>query len=633
MILRLSKIKIKLKEYKEKNGVVVNKLNYDLLNQITSHSSFSFHELYYIHSNKYCTCLQLFKFPEESYPNFLGDIANDEDICMTVDCEHMSRFDFDSVYNRIIKRNDEDSQDSKNIRTSKRKMEEIHEIDRFESYLTRTNEEVKTITVRIYISCSTLEQLQKKIDDVVTLLTKKKMKGYIQTNDLETDVKSLTDFYNPVKKMVASSSVADLLLKSEISKVDPHGSLIGYTSNGVYCPDLYSFQNFSYNYILVGGMGAGKSAFLKSLEEGYYCLGNHVLHMFDIHGEYKEYGKQLGIPIVSIDDRNTVNVCQIFYTLNEDGVITETDITSKIAVLVETFKSSANEDRKNVIDHYEMELKEFYIKNVLGKNIHDVKNEDWFVLGDVLESIEKKWELKKYENVSLTDIYNLRLSLGTMLSKYGFIYNQKTNMEFDLTKSIIFDISFFEEVQDKKIKNSYVSMLMDYVSMAVRINLERNLEAMKEKNVYSYQMKRPFYTYRLVVDETMDYVEDRGFLLKTINLLKYMRKAYAGGAFVIHTIDDTRKKIVDGTKNEESYLSELFSLCTNKFVGMVDGASLNDLPLIVKSMNERDVQVVSTFKKGVYGERQFLVVDDQKGKYYITSIVNKFQQQYFGGGA
>lgn len=90
-------------------------------------------------------------------------------------------------------------------------------------------------------------------------------------------------------------------------------------------------------------MGAGKSAFLKALEEGYSCLGNHTFHAFDIHGEYNEYAQKQQIPIVSIDDRNTVNVCQMFYTLNDDGMITNTDITSKIAVLVETL------DRKSVV--------------------------------------------------------------------------------------------------------------------------------------------------------------------------------------------------------------------------------------------------------------------------------------------
>ena len=52
-----------------------------------------------------------------------------------------------------------------------------------------------------------------------------------------------------------------------------------------------------------------------------------------IHGEYNEYAQKQQIPIVSIDDRNTVNVCQMFYTLNDDGMITNTDITSKIAVI------------------------------------------------------------------------------------------------------------------------------------------------------------------------------------------------------------------------------------------------------------------------------------------------------------
>ncbi|MFQ6874098.1 MAG: helicase HerA domain-containing protein [Coprobacillus cateniformis] len=628
----MSKYKMKFKEYKAKNAIVVNKLNYDTLNRITSHSFYSWHELYYIHANRYYTCLQLFDYPEESKIDFLSAFTTDKDIFVTIDAEHMSKLDFSTNFERIIKHNDEAIDDTKSLRTTKEKVREIKEINTFDHYLTKTNEEVKLITVRLYVSALTLEKLQNKIDEVITKLISRKMKAYIQTNDLESDVKSLTDISNPVKKMVASSTLADILLKSEISKVDEYGSLIGYTANGLYCPDLYSFRNNSYNYILIGGMGAGKSAFLKALEEGYSCLGNHTFHAFDIHGEYNEYAQKQQIPIVSIDDRNTVNVCQMFYTLNDDGMITNTDITSKIAVLVETFKTSANEDRKNVLDHFERECIRYFEDCVLGKNIHDLSNEDWFVLSDIQKRIDEKWKKGIYENEAKKDIYNLRLSFGNMLKKYGFIYNQKTNMAFDLTKSFIFDISFFDKVQDNKIKSAYVSLLIDYVSMAVRLNLEKNNAKMKEMGVYPYQLQRPYYTYGLRVDELLEYAEDTGFLLKLINLLKYMRKAYAGLGVVIHTYDETRKKVSAGV-NEQSYLGQIFSLCTNKFVGMTDGASLNDLPNIVKGMNATDVEIVSTFKKGQHGERKFLVIDDQREKYYITSIVNNFQKQYFGGGA
>ena len=628
----MNKIKMKLKEVKEKNAIVVNKLNYDVLNKIVSHSPYSWHELYYVNANNYNTCLQVFDYPKFSTNDFLKKILNDSNVYVTLDIDHMGTFEYTNHFDKTIKKNYESANDSKSLFATKKKLEQNEEMKAFDNYIQNSKEEVKTVTLRIYISESTLEKLQAKVDEVIVMLANKKMKGYIQTNDLETDVLALTDFSNPVKKMVASSTIADMLLRSEVSAVDLNGSLIGYTASGVYCPDLFNFRNNSYNYVLMGGMGAGKSAFLKALEEGYYCMGNHVLHLFDVHGEYRDYARMLKIPTVAIDNRNTINACQIFYTVDDSGIITETDITSRIGVLTETFKTSANESRKNVIDWFEKEVKAIYNEKMLNKNIHELKNEDWFTLEDIQKRIEEKWNNKEYEDVATQDIYNLRLSLGNMMDKYGFIYNQKTNMEFDLTKSLVFDISYFKNLEDKKIKNAYVSLLMDYIGMAVRINLERNQEIMKEKGVHIYDMTRPFITYRLIVDETLDYAEDSSFMLKTINLLKYMRKAYAGAGFVVHTYDETRKKVSAGA-NEESYLSQLFSLCTNKFVGKTDGESLNDLPNVVKQMNNYDVSIMSKFEKGAHGERPFLIIDDQNRKFYITSIVNKFQQEYFGGGA
>ena len=88
-----------------------------------------------------------------------------------------------------------------------------------------------------------------------------------------------------------------MLMRSEINKIDEDVALIGYTRNGLYAPDFYSFENYSYNKIFIGGMGSGKSALLKSIGESTILGGSHIAHIFDIHEEYDDYAKQLDISV------------------------------------------------------------------------------------------------------------------------------------------------------------------------------------------------------------------------------------------------------------------------------------------------------------------------------------------------
>lgn len=142
----------------------------------------------------------------------------------------------------------------------------------------------------------------------------------------------------------------------------------------------------------------------------------------------------------------------------------------------------------------------------------------------------------------MEDIYNLELSLRDMVVSYGYIFNRITNIDFDLTKSLVYNISSFKGL-DKKVKSSYVSLLLDYEMSAVYLNQKRNYELMKEKGLELGDLKRPLITHEIIIDETMQYTDDKGFLNKVLELMKYQRKCFSGSTFVIHATDDINKNL------------------------------------------------------------------------------------------
>ncbi|MFV0393032.1 MAG: hypothetical protein ACK5LC_01345, partial [Coprobacillaceae bacterium] len=100
----------------------------------------------------------------------------------------------------------------------------------------------------------------------------------------------------------------------------------------------------------------------------------------------------------------------------------------------------------------------------------------------------------------------------------------------------------------------------------------------------------------------------------------------------IHSLTNRRTDNKEEAE-KKALIDEMFRLCTNTFIGKCDGETLNVLPELIRGITVQDTQVISKFKKGKHGERQFLGVDDIGRKIIFSPIVNDFQKEYFGGGA
>lgn len=616
-----------LKKLKVRKFQVLNNDNYDFLKSVCSKTGYEWNELYYINANKYYTCLQMFEFMENSTYGFLNRIISYENVLVTVDFEHLDNVSYASKFDKIIEKNENEQSNSRKFKNYKVTRKAIKDMNDFDNEITMNKDSVKYMTVRVYVYDDSLEKLQDRMNEVINLLARDKLRGFVQTNNLISDVRALTSYSNPVSKMVSSSTIADILMRSEVNKIDENVALIGYTRNGLYAPNYFSFENASYNKIFIGGMGSGKSALAKSINESMELRGNHVTHILDIHNEYDEFARQLDFSHLSINEKKTINFMQIFYVEDiENGIITKNDVQNKIDVNIETIRSVNNINDERVIKQFKKLANSLY-DDYIGKSIHDIKNEDWFLLEDVLEKLIENKKNGLYEDIALENIYELELSLEDMVDSYGHIFNRKTTIDFDLTKSIVFDISSFRD-SNKKVKSSFVSLMLDYISSAVYLNLKRNIQMMKEKNINAYELKEPLITHEVIIDETMQYTNDRGFLTKVLDLLKFQRKAYSGSTFIIHATDDVNKSL-----NENGdLLSQLFELSTNKFIGYTTGKSLETLPTLIPQLTKMDCKIISNFSKGKNGERTFFVFDDKKRKIVMTSIVNNFQKNYFKGG-
>lgn len=629
---------MKKKEKKDKSSkrtgirmIRIDHTNIDFLKKICSKSGYGWHEMYYLNANKYYTCLRIHEFPEQSSIKMINELNNIENVMVTVDGENISPVDYDKKIEKVINKEYDKQDETKKITSFRRSSENIKELMQFDKYIVDSKETVKEITVRIYVFGNTYEELQDRVQRLDNVLRRKKMRGYIHTNDMTSDVKALTSFDNAEKTMVASSTVAEMMMRSEINMVDDNMGLIGYTNNGLFAPNPFLFSFTSYCKAFLGKTGSGKSALFKRMFECLYIRGNHIQYIFDIHGEYKDICKKLGISIVSISEKNYINYSQIFYTENSNGIISEVDIINKISSMTSIFISvnSLNLNRDNtIIKQYKKFLRDALLPYI-GKSINELSNDDWFTLDTILNNIKADQEVERirYEKEK-EDIYTLMLCLEEMIHEYGVLFNHKTNMNFDLENSLCFDFSFLLNNDNKIIKTAYVELFLNYVSYGFYLNKKRNEEEMKKRKIDLSELVEPLFTLDCAIDEFMTFAVSRSFLERCVDLIKYARKAYCGFSFMIHTTSDLTK----GYENNGDLLVEIFGLSVHKYIGEIDGTSLDTLKSLVPCLNERDLLIISKFKKGADGARSFMAIINDAIKIPFNSIVTPFQSSYYGGG-
>ena len=631
---RIYKKMMQIKSKLDDTKILINRENIKDLETIISKSGVSFHETYYVSANRYWTCYEIHEFSPSHTKPFMFDKLNAfPDSILSIDYSHIAKNDYNASADKIINKSDESINESKKFSNFLDNSEVMKQNIDFYRHIRETGQSVKKISVRIYLYADTLEQLEKQKVKLLDLFKDIEIKGYIQINDLMSYYKGLTKFTNTVKTMVASENLTDMIMFKELNKINPLSSPIGITVKGVYCPDYFNFENSSYSIAVMGATGSGKSAITKLILEDM-ILKDDIVQILDIHHEYDLIAKKYGLANPQINENTNINLCQI-YSLSDlkKGVISDVDIMTKISLITTTIAelNEINMKQEFTMMNLFHDLVYDQLVKYKGKALNQIKNDEWCVLSDVYDYLLEKKENKAFENEALQDVYKLEGILKKTIKGFGFLYNNKTNIEVDLNQSIVFDISFLKSEQSASIKGSYLTLMADFLSKAMNLNEQYNQLQEQEQNISlsRHERARPFRCLMQIFDEFGQYLDNRPFLKQIELSVMLGRKSYAGIMIIMHTTEN----ILKSAEQNGDLITSIFNLCVNKILGNVDGTAVEKLPTLVNCVNTRDCVQLSQLTKGKNGEREFLIVDSSNVKYWVTSIVTNSQKKYFKGGA
>lgn len=476
---------------------------------------------------------------------------------------------------------------------------------------------LKSFYIKIYIKAKTLSKLNTKISTIIGKLKGKGFKTVIAANEQFFEWQSL---YLPAKisnqglykregKTAFTETIAGGNPFNFADFKDPKGSYYGLTfagRRGVVLLDIFNANDkrTSYNHVIVGKSGSGKSTFLKKILIDR-AMRNDSIWIFDIMGEFTEIINDLGGKTIDVNGSSTnkINTLEIFKTSDNIETVLAQHF-SKIEIIYSLLVPDSTIFEKNLLtdtikDVYktkgifkEGDLLEF------SKPLSEFKSSDFPIFSDVVKVINERIEEnkeKKYMYDTVKTYKKIQMGLRTLTEEYGSIFNGFTSIEnLDNKKILSFNLNDIKEMKDEIVSGVLFNFLLLSWS---KINVKGNkMKKLYEKNeIDEDNIEHSL----LVIDEAHRIINSKRE--KEVELLLQFvregRKLFAGLALASQGILDFVPENAD--TESLSKMKTLFEQSQYKWIFNQDNNARKRLEEIFgESLSESDIANIPKQKKG-----------------------------------
>lgn len=483
---------------------------------------------------------------------------------------------------------------------------------------------IKLVKIRIFLFDKSLKNLESEVVKLLNYLNGKSFKASIFLNELEYEYKSIyhpfkyqaNSFYNKRNGKEITSETLGAGLDYNFSYLhDENGLIYGTTKGGGYVifnPFLKNEQRKSYNGVLMGKMGSGKSTFLKKLALNNYILGTKI-RCFDASGEFKYLVKKSNGKMINLNNpNNIINPLQIYKSsLNnssdediEENFDNETDNEirakfyqnhlSKFQIFFRYLSPNLDE---TYFDELSILLDDFYKKINFYKitngekifiNITELNSNEYPILSDFLTYINTIYN-DETDNLRKERLNVLELKLKTIVNVYGMLFNGYSTIDIQNEDLVVFNIKELATLPNN-IFSAVIFNILNILWQEMINNVDiskygNNIEDVKLNN------------YLVIIDEAHRILND-DLDNKTIKFfIDFEREArkYLGSIWLsYHTIDDAVKS--DNVKKE---INKIFNLSQYKVIFEQDIQLKEKLMSVFKdSITETEIDKISRFQIG-----------------------------------
>ncbi|MDT0150323.1 type IV secretion system protein VirB4 [Priestia aryabhattai] len=584
-------------EIKQKKGY-----NPHFVAQIQPQGGVSFKENLVRNGDGYSTCIHIYEYPTNVNDFWLEPIMNMPNAITTLDVVSDER---KQVVEAINKNMSEQNARHVNAKENIDRMDAQEQyLDMKELYRQVTNGEViKRIHLRIYIAEKTIPDLEKRLKEVIHHLETHNFRGSIFLNEQEYEWESLVTHFDIQKKYpnkrkgkeIPALALAGGFPFHFTHLDDPYGTYQGTTrTGGSVIFDLFhkDQQRKSYNAVLMGLMGAGKSTFLKKVTTDNAIKG-YKIRGFDIVGEFESLVRELGGKQIALDgSEGQINPLQVFKT-HEHEINSFTQHLSKLTVFYRFIAPEAKDDE---LKEYEKLLRKLYIQKQLWNDEKGASNyitgrspEAYPTFNEFLHLIRKELytdEETREHHPNLGEYRKRRLELielniENLVETYAHLFDGISTIEdFNDEQVVFFSIRHLSKLKDE-IAQAQLFNVMSLLWDGMLQNGEPQLAAYTKGTLAFEDAIR----YLIVIDEAHHIVNTKKGNEHALDFLtefsREARKYFAGLIYASHLISDF---VPDGSEQTAiEKIKKLFDLTQYKFIMQQDDNNLDTIQRVFKT--------------------------------------------------
>jgi len=624
------------------NNIDNKELNYTLIHKIQPQGGIKFLDKYIKLGTGYVAVIEIYDYPTYLNDHWLIDLTNFKNAITTID---MTTEDVLTVKQNI---NKSLSEQESRFYMSKDKIEEreakqrYQELDNLFNEVSSLGEITKKVHIRIFVSAGTYEDIEKESNIILKTLESNGFRGTIYLNENKEQYKSLFSSFSEqdtyINKRYGQPLTTSTLAGGNpfhfTTLKDPNGSYLGYTSDtgGAVCFDHFTVNKFrkSYDMIVLGNMGTGKSTVLKKLMVDRAVRGD-MIRGFEVDGGFINLIKSLGGQIVSLDGTDgIINPFQILQTESSNDINFAKHM-QKLNLMYQFLAETNDREELVLFDKVCRDLyKQFnFFKNDKLIDIGNFKNEDFPTLSSLykhLNDLLVDSNIQKANEVKMDEfrLYNkIKLTIENLVQNYGHIFDGYTSIKDIFNEQIL----FFDVRKLKDMKNNIFTFQIFNALNLLWDNCLKNGKEMLRAYTDGEISLSDITRFSIFMDEAHKIINTSNLVAvrKIVEFKREARKYFGSFIFATQSIRD----IVPEGSNENGIneIKLLFELSQYKIIYQQSQSVLDILNRVFQNqINTTELSKIPTLERG-----QCILYT---GENNVTLNVELSQEEntLFGGG-
>jgi len=470
--------------------------------------------------------------------------------------------------------------------------------------LDRGNEQILAMTLRLYLSADSLEELAEMKEHIIQQFSNNSIALYLPQNSMQQEFMALTRESNIIGNAIPLTDTFSKQYPFNYQNyVDDSGLFFGTTvTGGNVIINTFNRSSIitSFDMLIIGIKGSGKTITIKTMLQDILCLGNKAM-VIDIENEYSLMAEKLGGKVIKLGRYPVINPLEIRKAFADNDSESSSNFAAEISRIITFMYQYVPELTNQEVEEFKtlllMTYKKFEI--TADTDISKLTPTQFPIFKDLLTTLRSKL-YKVYKNddenefsANLSEnriktLENLEVFIKNLAEGvYSSIFNGYSSIDISKENFIVFNVKELSEMDDK-VFNAQLFNILSYMWQEICKNVS-----------YNQSLKNPWDRRHVVavIDEAHRFISTKNpqaleFIEK---LTRRTRKYDAALWFASQSILDFDPS---GTSEHSDKIKTIFNNVTYRIIMKQSSECIELLQDTFKQFTYSELEAATNFEAG-----------------------------------